>query len=498
VTVTWPQASFAGGAGVSGYVVKRYSNTGAAQTIGSGCSGTVSGLSCTESPAPAGTWRYTVSPKHGNWVGAESAQSAAVTVAAPSLSLSVSVATALPASLPGTIAGFAGGQTVSYRLDDPTTGLALTASTSPSTVPASGSATVSITLALGLATGAHTIYAIGSAGDVASASVSLSLPVSSTIATSAWDLRDASAGSGEVDWTSQTAAADTRTFSTGVWATSFGTKYVEFDMNDALPSGQSVSNAAFNFRFAAAAAGEQACIYFELRRASNGSNISTHGSTSSPAACVTGTTLQTFTTTLGQLTTTALADDVRLRIYGRESAAKGLTVDLATVTGSTPSTSFTLHATRYVDGTGTTPTASGWGPAVAGDGSNYASTANWTNAFSTTKYLKHSFPAYVPTGATVKSATLKNYYRATAAGHTVCWYFDLYAGSTPIATYGSSSAPVSCNSTTSYSTDSVSIAEVNTPARANSLSVRAYYNISGSGTRTTQHDLVSLSVTYEQ
>ena len=46
----------------------------------SNCSGTVSGLSCTENSVPAGTWRYTVTPKHSNWLGTESAKSTAVTV----------------------------------------------------------------------------------------------------------------------------------------------------------------------------------------------------------------------------------------------------------------------------------------------------------------------------------------------------------------------------------------------------------------------------------
>ena len=46
-------------------------------------------------------------------------------------------------------------------------------------------------------------------------------------------------------------------------------------------------------------------------------------------------------------------------------------------------------------------------------------------------------------------------------------------------------------------TDAITLSEVNTPARANGVIVRLYFDISGTGTRTTQHDLASLSLTYQ-
>ena len=360
---------------------------------------------------------------------------------------------------------------------------------------ASGGATVSVTVPAGTANGSHTVYAVGSSGDVSSAAITVSAPYA--ISTSAWDVRDASAGAAEANTTAATAAADARTFATGVWAAAFGARYIDFDLNAPLPTGQSVSSAAFNFRFAAAAAGEQACIYFELRRISTGAVLSTHGSTSSPVQCVTGTTQQTVTTNLPALNTTALANDARIRVYARESAAKAITVDMATITGSIPSLSFTLHATRYVDATGT-PATTPWGPAAGGDSFAFTSAANWAAAFATARYLKFTFPAYVPSGATVTGATFRNYYRPTTSGRNACWYFEVYQGTTLIGTHGSSAAPVSCNSTTTYTTDSIALPEVNTVARANSVVVRAYYNISGTGTRTTQHDLVTLGITYSQ
>ena len=498
VAVSWSAGTMPGGANVDGYVVRRYSTGGQLQSIGAGCSGTITQLSCTEDSVPAGGWRYTVTPKHGNWLGAEGAQSATATVASAALSFSSSTTvTSLPATLDGSISSFVPGQTVTYRLDDATTGTVLTGSISPTPVQSSGNATASVTIPAGTANGAHTVYAIGSTGDVAGAGITVSVSTTTSISTSTWDLRDASAGSAEADATAATAAADARTFATGAWATSFGTKYIDFDMNGPLSSTQSVSGANFNFRFAAAANGEQACFYFELRRISTGVVVSTHGSTGTPAGCVTGTTQQTVSTSLPGLTTAAVANDLRVRVYARESAAKLITIDQATVTGSSGSTAFTLHATLYTDATGT-PTTTRWGPAGSGDGSAFASAANWAAAFSTSRYLKFTFPAYVPAGATVTSATFRNYYRPTTSGRNACWYLEVYAGTTLIATHGSSSSTISCNSTSTYTTDAVTLPSVNTPARANTLSVRAYYNISGSGTRTTQHDLVTLSVTYTE
>ena len=167
VTVTWAQSSFSGGPGVAGYVVKRYLNGGAAQTIGSACNTTITGLTCTETGVPAGTWRYSVTPRQGLWSGGESAQSAAVTVDAPALTLSSASVPTVPVTLTGSIANFVPGQTVTFRLDDATSGTLLGGSITPSSVPASGSASVSVTLPAGTANGNHTIYAVGNGGDVA-------------------------------------------------------------------------------------------------------------------------------------------------------------------------------------------------------------------------------------------------------------------------------------------------------------------------------------------
>ncbi len=85
VTVSWSATTLANGQAATGYLVKRYnSSTGVVQTILSACTGTINALSCIESSVPAGSWKYTVTPKIGtNWVGQESSQSGSVTVTPP-------------------------------------------------------------------------------------------------------------------------------------------------------------------------------------------------------------------------------------------------------------------------------------------------------------------------------------------------------------------------------------------------------------------------------
>ena len=177
VTISWPAVSI-GGQSVSGYTVKRYNTGGTAQPIGSGCSGTISGLSCTETAVPSGNWRYTVTAIHGAWTGSESAQSSAVTVAPTGLSVtSPTTITSLPSTLNASLTNLVPGQAVTFRLDNSTSGTLLTSTITPSTVPSTGAVTATITLPTGVANGSHTVYAIDGQGDVASASITVNRPV---------------------------------------------------------------------------------------------------------------------------------------------------------------------------------------------------------------------------------------------------------------------------------------------------------------------------------
>jgi hypothetical protein len=497
VTLSWSATSLPGGGTASGYVIRRYSTGGTLQSTGPGCSGTIGATTCTETGVPPGSWRYAVVPVQGNWNGPESSRSAAVTVGAPALSLAPATVTALPAALTGSIASFVPGQSVTFRLDDASTGTLLSGSIAPSPVPASGAASVSVTLPAGTSNGSHTVYAIGSSGDVASAAVTVA--ASTTITTSAWNVRDLST-TNLVDESAPSAfSGDGRLITTGNWAAAFSnSRHVEFDPNTTLPPGKAVTGATFNFRRAASAAGDTVCFYVEVLRASNGDLLGAHGNEVAPYGCVTGTALTTSTVPLPELSTTDLVNDARVRVYSRSSGLRATTIDLATVSGTAAGTPFTLYARRYVDTAGgglstTTP----WSQAAL-DGTALAAGGNWATSFQSTRYLQVTFPAYVPGGATVTGAVLRHAYRPTTAGNNACWYAEVYSGGTLIGTHGNAAAPIGCNSSAAaYVTDPVSLSSVNSVARANDLTVRLYFRGTANGQgRRTEHDLTELDLTY--
>jgi hypothetical protein len=185
VTLTW-SASTILGSPASGYTVARYTTGGILQTIGAGCSGTIGALTCTEAAIPAGTWKYGITPVQGLWVGTEGTQSANVTVAAATLSFTSSTTVySLPASLNGNLSGYATGETLTFRLDNPSSGTVLTGSTAPSPIQNAGTATFSVTIPAGTSFGAHTVYGVGSLGTQASAGINVADNFAPTVSAAA-------------------------------------------------------------------------------------------------------------------------------------------------------------------------------------------------------------------------------------------------------------------------------------------------------------------------
>jgi hypothetical protein len=169
VTVSWAATALAGGEPVSAYQVRRVAANGSAATVGSACNSTQTGLSCTETAVAPGSWSYGVTALLESWIGTEGARTTA-TVGAPAFTLAApATVTTLPAAVTGTITDYVGPATLTFRLDDPTTGQLLSAT--PAGIPAAGTAQVSVTIPAGVATGTHTVYAIGSGGDTVGASV---------------------------------------------------------------------------------------------------------------------------------------------------------------------------------------------------------------------------------------------------------------------------------------------------------------------------------------
>jgi hypothetical protein len=182
--------------------------------------------------------------------------------------------------------------------------------------------------------------------------------------TPAFQVGDSSSGT-EIDRSSSFAfPADSLTTTTSPWSTAFAAdRYLEFDLNDSLASGVAISAATFDFRFASSGA-SQACYYFEVRRISTSSVLGTYGSSGSPVGCVTGTTLTSFSTSIPAAATTSIANDLRVRLFGTESANASMVIDLATVGGSTTHQAFTLYPVMVRDAADTTSEIIPWGLAV--------------------------------------------------------------------------------------------------------------------------------------
>ncbi len=174
--VSWPAVTLPNGAPVDGYRVARYDGGGVAQTVGAGCAGLVTSLTCTETAVAPGTWRYAVAPVYKSWQGPEGPRTP-VTIAAPQLALTDSTnITVVPGTLNGSITNFVPGQTVSFRLNNPSTGTVVPGSLNPSPVPASGTADVSVTIPTTVADGNYVLYVVGDGGDVVSAPFTVAAP----------------------------------------------------------------------------------------------------------------------------------------------------------------------------------------------------------------------------------------------------------------------------------------------------------------------------------
>jgi hypothetical protein len=180
----------------------------------------------------------------------------------------------------------------------------------------------------------------------------------------AFDVGDSSSGT-EVDRSSSFAfPADSLTTTTSAWSSAFAAnRYLEFDLNDSLAPGVAITSATFDFRFASSGPG-QACYYFEVRRISTGAVLGTHGSSGSPIGCVTGTTQVAFSTSIPSLATTSIANDLRVRVFGRESGSASMVIDRSSVGGATALQAFTLYPLMFGDAADTTPELIPWGLAV--------------------------------------------------------------------------------------------------------------------------------------
>ena len=338
--------------------------------------------------------------------------------------------------------------------------------------------------------------AFSSTTTTASSSMTANRVFTGTRTVVAHNVHDASSGT-DTDNSDPVYASDALKDITGSWNNAFSaTRYLEFDFDGPQPAGLTPTAVTFDFGFADSKGGgaDTACYYFEVRRISTGALLNTYGSSGAPVNCNTASSFVVdHTSILSSVGSTDIANDLRIRVYMYESAKVASWVDLATVTVTTASTSITEYAERFIDQSTGTASDQSWKVAYA-DSYNLQSKSNWPTAYATTKYLSYTFPASLPTGATINSVTLTHAYRPQAAS-TLCYYFEVYNGTTLLASHGSATSDVSCNtSSTTFVTDSVPLPEVNTVALANAVTVKFYMKTSPG--KPSQQDVVTLGINW--
>jgi hypothetical protein len=313
---------------------------------------------------------------------------------------------------------------------------------------------------------------------------------------SAWpsDMHDASGGGAETNSSDVLSYAEGLIVTTKSWSSAFSTtRFDDFDFSGGRPAGVPVTSATFNFTFAPSRSNDDACFYVEVRRASTNALLGAHGSSGSPSACSTGSTVNATVPVSAEVTSTDVANDLRIRVYANNSTNRPLKIDLASVSITTPWFTSTLFQKRWDDEANAAAAVVLW-PLVATDGTAYTTVGNFATTFNAARYVKFTPNQVVPTGATISSAQVQFAYKSATNGDTTCWYFEAYNAATLIGTHGSSGTPVSCNATTSYVTDTVSLPELSTVAAANDLVLKVYMR--NSGARKASVELVQVDLNY--
>jgi hypothetical protein len=316
-----------------------------------------------------------------------------------------------------------------------------------------------------------------------------------TRTTASWTIRDASGGGAETDADDPFAVSGDSLMKTNGtnWATTFSaTRYLEFDYDGHLPAGLAASGVTFNFRIVGATAADNICWYVATYAKSTGALISDHGSGSATCAVNPA---SPATVSLSELTTTDQVDDLTVRVYVRDATgARKTNVDVATVTGTYLSTSFTQNESSFNDFSSGASVRTTWALWAGADTAS-VTTGGWSTAFGASRYARAVLGLDVPAGATITSATLTFAYHS-ATGSTISWYCDVVSGGSTIGTHGSSTTPISSTSSiTTPQTDSFALTEVNSAARANDLAVKAYMK-SSSNNKAAVLDEVTLAVTW--
>jgi predicted ribosomally synthesized peptide with SipW-like signal peptide len=366
-------------------------------------------------------------------------------------------------------------------------------------------ATIAATVALGAAVSLAYFSDTRTTSQPISVSPYSYLP-SDTSTVPAWSLIDASAGAPGTTITHPLAYADSlyvkpsnpgKTFATNRW--------FDVDFADYAPSGQVPESVTAEVDFSDDNKDKQkTCMYFEARRASTAAVLGTYGSSTTPLGCTAAATPLTVTQSLTSVVpNTDVANDLRLRLYFRDDGGNAMRIWRVVIKVVLLGKTWTLQATNYVDALdGSAGASQPWALAKV-DTVAYSNTNNWPNAYNASRYLQMTFPSTVPAKARLTAAALETVWK-TKNGTQQCFSFDTYSGKDTngnpikIGTHGGTTpalAAMCTTSATTWSTSTVPLSEMNTPAIANDFTVRLY-GFAATG-NITNLDRVALKLTWD-
>lgn len=304
---------------------------------------------------------------------------------------------------------------------------------------------------------------------------------------------DAADGSA-ADATDKLAVAEGKILSTSNFSSAFAAnRWLEFVTSSKLPAGVPTTGVALELTVGASAGGKTACYYVEVYRESTGTLLATYGSSGTPVDCIVDATPIPSVVSLPVVTSSDVANDLRIRIYGKDSGSGGFELDRAVVTGATYK-AFTLYTWTFRDQADTSLATTVWGAATA-DSAAWRNGGSWASSFSASRYVTFLYDGAVPDTDVVSTASFTLRYRSRVNGSSTCWYFEAWSGGSLIGSHGSSGSTISCNaSNTTWQTDTVSMSEVNTPAEANDLIVKIFFKSSGADG--TEFDEATVAETY--
>jgi hypothetical protein len=268
--------------------------------------------------------------------------------------------------------------------------------------------------------------------------------------------------------------------------------YVDLVFNNPLPGNIAVTSATFNVDAFTPISGTLH-VYLQTLATTAGPVIANHGTAGAEFGSFSGT-VSAFPVALPEVTSTNIANSIVVRVYAygthATAANRTITYDQASITLTTPYQTATLYPVRTVDSADSTPATFPWSLAAALDGSLFTNTSNWTTAFSATRYHELTFSGYAPAGATVTGATFTHRFGGSSGG-TPCVRLAVYSNATLLTTHADL-----CNAGSAQQTTTISLPEINTVARANSMVLRVYEWITPGAAQTTQEDLMTVGVGY--